>query len=564
MWGAVMWTLTWFLVMVLLAMLGVGTWRFIDQAQEYADRRSSLKELDADILTLIDRIEDMAADIPTSCGVNTGNMTQPMEYSDDEFQIFSFSDSSSGIVFDLLGPGSNVTLSVQNTSGVIAYLEQIQSQSVTFIDDEFAVFNAADNNKVVMLDLSSLTDTTIQTLSIQDASGIIAYLSDVPPVVTTFLDDEFAVLSVGDNSKVVMLDCSVISMSTTQTMTVQDASGTIAYLTDVANFTGIPFADDEFFVHADGDTNTRAMFDASVISTSTTVVMTIQDRSGVIAYLGEVLQVVEVFITESRQFPDIANEGVATLAELGKITLLEMSLCGGGGGSNGARPDDGINTGGGAGGGFQDFKILNADERFEYFDVSLGTGGTTTSVSSSTTVFGQSISDFYLELTGYGGGNGDVTTAIGGLVGGGGGGGGGPGFTNPDNSGGIPGNLGGLKGGDGVKGETSPTPSIPPQMGGYRLPWRSGGGGGSEFTSIGIAVPSQGGYDIREVSSRTSGSPSIFGRGGLSEFTLNIITETSAGYCAGGGPVSDPTFSPSGTESIFGGDGAALMRYYIN
>ena len=261
--------------MVLLAMLGVGTWRFIDQAREYADRRSSLKELDEDILTLIDRIEDMAADIPTSCSVYIGNMTQPMEYSDDEFQIFSFSDSSSGIVFDLLGPGSNVTLSVQNTSGVIAYLEQIQSQSVTFIDDEFAVFNADDNNKVVMLDLSSLTDTTTRVLSIQDASGIIAYLSDVPPVVTTFLDDEFAVLNVADNNKVVMLDCSVISMSTVQTMTVQDASGTIAYLSDLANFTGVPFPDDEFFVHADGDTNTRAMFDASVISTSTTVVMTI-------------------------------------------------------------------------------------------------------------------------------------------------------------------------------------------------------------------------------------------------------------------------------------------------
>lgn len=48
-----------------------------------------------------------------------------------------------------------------------------------------------------------------------------------------FLDSEFAVVSVGDESKQAKLDISGLSAATTRTMTVQDASGTIAYLADI-------------------------------------------------------------------------------------------------------------------------------------------------------------------------------------------------------------------------------------------------------------------------------------------------------------------------------------------
>jgi len=52
-------------------------------------------------------------------------------------------------------------------------------------------------------------------------------------VKVSFTDSEFTVVSTGDNSKKSKLDLSLISTSTTRTMTVQDKDGTIAFLSDI-------------------------------------------------------------------------------------------------------------------------------------------------------------------------------------------------------------------------------------------------------------------------------------------------------------------------------------------
>lgn len=51
---------------------------------------------------------------------------------------------------------------------------------VKFLDSEFAVVSAGDESKQAKLDLTGLTTGTTRTMTVQDASGTIAYLSDIP------------------------------------------------------------------------------------------------------------------------------------------------------------------------------------------------------------------------------------------------------------------------------------------------------------------------------------------------------------------------------------------------
>jgi hypothetical protein len=586
MWGAVMWTVTWLAVVVFLAIVGVGTWRFIDQAKMYGELRRDSQTLDDDIQDLLDRIEQMKETIPTDCVVDISNLTQPMEYADDEFAIFSGSDNSSGIVFNLLEPGQGVQLSVQNASGggVIAFLHDVEDDFF-FQDATFTIFNAANDSREVMTDLSGISPGALRILTFQDKDGIIAYLSDVPPIVTTFLDDEFVVQHVGDDSKQVMLDCGIIDIGSSEMMTVQDADGIIAYLSDLGNQTTFPFPDDDFFVHADGDPTTRVFLDASVISTATTVVMTVQDRSGTIAYLSQIAQVVEVFISESRVFPDMPNEGVTELWELGNIALLEISLCGAGG-SGGPEDDGGMGGGGGSGSGFEDFCVLNAGDRFEYLNVTLGEGGYYTSssnpedaVGGSTIVKGFSVTGFFLELIGYGGGGAGGSNQNRGWAGAGGGSAGpggppvnssaGPAEDDHGHSAGVVNFQGGVEGGTAGILPLLVETEVVPGMGRYRFPWRSGGGGApGEGTNEGTQEPGapwQGGYaqgGPRAFFPRMIGAASAFGQGAHIDRNRQ---DASSGFCAGGGPGSwdIPGFPSMWGPNVEGGSGAALMRYHL-
>lgn len=99
--------------------------------------------------------------------------------------------------------------------------------TTNFSDAEFAVFLAGDMTARFQFNLTTLDPASLVTLTIQDASGTVAYLGDIPPIGSVFEDDVFTVQNAVDTSKQVMLDCSGISTSTTQLMTIQDASGTI-------------------------------------------------------------------------------------------------------------------------------------------------------------------------------------------------------------------------------------------------------------------------------------------------------------------------------------------------
>lgn len=478
------------------------------------------------------------------------NITFSSNFSDALFTIFPAADPSAGIQFNLsaLDPGSLVTWTIQNASGIVAYLDDIPPISSVFQDDEFVVQNAAVTTKQVMLSVAAVSAGTTRLMTVQDASGTIAYLSDITAQPTVFFDDVFAVQNDPDNTKEVMLDISQVGTGQTTVMTVQNASGTILYL---ENITGpsLPFTDTEFIVFQDGDPTAQVRLDLSIVSTATNITMAVQDADGTIAYLADIPQIVEVLVNVTRLFPDPAFEGVSNISQLGDVGYIEISVCGGGGGG-GAGSGGG---GGGSGSGHENFRIYDPSIKFFRFNCEIGSGGAAGSGGMSggdgnTTVLrGQSDTDYFLNLVGYGGGGGEPTTAGGAAGGAGGGGGSNANGTTPGDmgdDGGLTGGIGGL-----VTGSEMFTDG---QRGEINLSWRAGGGGSAATNgtpaTTSRAAAWNGGYATNSSvcdGSTGCGAASMFGPGGIGS------ADPDGSLCAGGG---------SGGA---GGSGACLFRYYL-
>ena len=104
-------------------------------------------------------------------------------------------------------------------------LASITSTALVTNDSGFRVRNNSDITKIVALDCSGITASTTRTLTIPDQDGTIALVGGGS---TEFADDVFRVTDNGDSSKKLAFECSGITGSTTRTMTVPDSDGTIS------------------------------------------------------------------------------------------------------------------------------------------------------------------------------------------------------------------------------------------------------------------------------------------------------------------------------------------------
>ncbi len=550
MWSPVLATFIFVAALGLSSMIGIGVWRFKNQESARRHNNNLINELNTKIDDLINFVEKIK--VPTNCSFDITNITQPTHFSDNEFRIFGALDSTQTMAFNASGiPGTTLrVLSLQNVSGTVAYLSDVLGQSSTFLDNAFAVQRFDSTTRQVMFDLSGISNGVTRMLSIQDASGTIAYLTDIPLQPSVFLDNAFGVVNFIDGSKQVMLNCTGINDFTTRVMTVQDANGTIAYLSDIAGGLLPPFSDDVFSVYLAGTPSARTQLEVGGLSANTTVIMSIQDASGIIAYLADILQIIEVTVNVSRIFPDVGNEGVSTLAELGALSHIEVTFCGGGGGGGGQGGDGGEGAGGGAGSAIVDFLILEPSLKFTAFNVSLGVGGLGGNAGGNdgtsgtpTSVVGQSVTGFHFDLTAYGGGGadgGDNNPFFGGAGGGGGG-------SATLDVAGIAGPFGGLVGG------LANTFTTFPERGPFKAPWWSGGAGGGDRSGIPGGSPGtswQGGFNAHQ----------FFFTGAASLFAPSLIPtqpRMKTGSCAGGSHGLANGFGDDG------GDGLAVFRYFI-
>ena len=187
-----------------------------------------------DIYTRAEFSIDDKGFITTAAANTAGNVTCPLSFNDKVFAILNFANPTKIMRFDVggLSPATIRTMTIQDASGTVAYLSDVESGM--FADNVFAVQHFADATRQVMFDLVSISPSTTQTLTIQDASGTIAYLSDLP---TTFVDSTFAILRAGSPTRRAEFEVDGISPVTTRTYEFPDLDGSLMLTTGAQTVT---------------------------------------------------------------------------------------------------------------------------------------------------------------------------------------------------------------------------------------------------------------------------------------------------------------------------------------
>lgn len=590
-WGAVSGTM----VILLLATILASSFVFGFNWNRLSNKeRLTQNDIDALWQTYNGLVADIG-DIVLTCDCEGVNITFPVEFSDAEFAIFDETDPSRIIVFDLehlsADATSPQTVLVQNANGTVAYIDDIPVFPNTFTDDEFAVFSKNDASTRIAFDVSGVVSNAPVTLHFQNADGIVALLDDIedPTDETTFPQNQFEVVHAQDTQKRFRFDVdTLVSEDSTRILTVPNDSGIVAYLSDFVRSEVFP--EDVFVVFSAGNVTKRVLFDASDAVSGVPSVMTLQDRSGTIAYENQLIEFVDSDITEDRLFPHPDYEGGSTFEELG-IVQVSITMCGGGGNGRMDRNVDLEDVGGGGGGGsgFRDLVITNPSDLYTHFIISIGEGGegsasTPCVTGGSTTITGVTIDDNDppLELVGYGGGcGGDPITEPVPLAGkrnyggcGAGNGGSPPGVREPGPAG-VQGGRAGLCGvlkfftitGEGLF-TKNVTREVKYTM--FQQPWMSGANGASfgdpnrGFTMCNDTVPCPattvpgGGRPGRGI---FGGAGGMFGAGGDTfPDDIDFGQDAAPNSCAGGGARTD--IAADSVSFGKGGSGRVVIRYW--
>ena len=111
-----------------------------------------------------------------------------------------------------------------SSATTITGLSSITSSAVVTNDNGFRIRDNSDNTKQLAFECSGISGSTTRTLTIPDADGTIALVGGGS---TEFADNVFRVTDNGDASKKLAFECSGISGSTTRTLTVPNSNGTI-------------------------------------------------------------------------------------------------------------------------------------------------------------------------------------------------------------------------------------------------------------------------------------------------------------------------------------------------
>ena len=98
------------------------------------------------------------------------------------------------------------------------------------MDDQtsgLAIRDAGDATRIARFDSGTISTGTTRTFTFPDENGtLLTSASTIPG--GTFIDNTFRISDNGDNSKELAFECSGITTSTTRTMTIPDADGTIS------------------------------------------------------------------------------------------------------------------------------------------------------------------------------------------------------------------------------------------------------------------------------------------------------------------------------------------------
>ncbi len=165
----------------------------------------------------------------------------------------------------------------------------------SFVDSQFNIFNLADNTKVVDFDVSNLTTATTRTLTVQDSDGTIAYLSDV----TT--PDLQAVTNVGNTTTQLIESSSTITAKSSSVAFARLNQSGVLFVQSGTNHrviisTGVI---EMYFNHASN--STKLQFPTS----SQDNIATLQDATGTVALLSDLTALTQTL-------DDVLGEGATS------------------------------------------------------------------------------------------------------------------------------------------------------------------------------------------------------------------------------------------------------------
>lgn len=103
--------------------------------------------------------------------------------------------------------------------------------TIRMSDSALEVVDNGDTTKKLKFEVSGVTTATTRTLTVPNASGTIALTSDFAGAQVQ--DSTFRVYDNSDTSKLLAFECSGITAATTRTLTAPNASGTIALTSDI-------------------------------------------------------------------------------------------------------------------------------------------------------------------------------------------------------------------------------------------------------------------------------------------------------------------------------------------
>lgn len=168
------------------------------------------------------------------------------------------------------------------------------SNTVTLKDTLFTLQDDGDTSKQARFQLSGITTATTRTYTLPDVSDTVVTLTATQALTNktlgntntlTIKDTLFTIQDDGDATKLIAFQASGITTGTTRTLTVPDASGTLALIAATQTLTNktldntntVTLKDSLLTLQDDGDTTKQAKFQLSGITTGTTRTYTFPD-----------------------------------------------------------------------------------------------------------------------------------------------------------------------------------------------------------------------------------------------------------------------------------------------
>lgn len=161
-------------------------------------------------------------------GQNINDLVTDITLDDDKFTLRSVDDETAEACFNVTNASdTKIVVSLPTETSTLATTTSTLSNN-QFVDDTWRLENASDNTKLLAIDCSAISTSTTRTLAVPDESGTLITRENA-----SLSDTSFQLFDNLDSTKIANFQCSGITTATTRTYDFPDESGTLLTDADV-------------------------------------------------------------------------------------------------------------------------------------------------------------------------------------------------------------------------------------------------------------------------------------------------------------------------------------------